>query len=132
MGIGPMTFSLRERRSATELNRPAYQTTDMLCFYVILPLLYVRKVPWCRGSIQDFGSWDPSSILGGTTFLSFYLILSKKLFIFKIIFLKATMGIGPMTFSLRERRSATELNRLPFLSFFVSLSPLSFSYLLYL
>ena len=23
------------------------------------------------------------------------------------------MGIGPMTFSLRERRSATELNRLP-------------------
>ena len=26
---------------------------------------------------------------------------------------KATMGIGPMTFSLRERRSATELNRLP-------------------
>ena len=71
MGIGPMTFSLRERRSATELNRPAYQTTDMLCFYVILPLLYVRKVPWCRGSIQDFGSWDPSSILGGTTFLTF-------------------------------------------------------------
>ena len=26
------------------------------------------------------------------------------------------MGIGPMTFSLRERRSATELNRLPLLS----------------
>ena len=71
MGIGPMTFSLRERRSATELNRPVYHITNILCFYVILLFFYVRKVPWCRGSIQDFGSWDPSSILGGTTFLTF-------------------------------------------------------------
>ena len=76
MGIGPMTFSLRERRSATELNRPAYHTSYMLCFYVILPFFNIRKVPWCRGSIQDFGSWDPSSILGGTTFLSFLKIFS--------------------------------------------------------
>ena len=74
MGIGPMTFSLRERRSATELNRPAYHTSKILCFYVILLFFYVRKVPWCRGSIQDFGSWDPSSILGGTTFFSFFFL----------------------------------------------------------
>ena len=38
--------------------------------------------------------------------------------------IKATMGIGPMTFSLRERRSATELNRL--LTFLFHLSTLPY------
>ena len=40
--------------------------------------------------------------------------------------IEATMGIGPMTFSLRERRSATELNRLPILlaAFIFSFHPL--------
>ena len=32
-------------------------------------LCYIYKVAWCRGSIRDFGSRDPSSNLGVTTFL---------------------------------------------------------------
>ena len=66
------------------------------------------EVAWCRGSIRDFGSRDPSSNLGVTTFL---VIWSLLVFVIRYN-KKAATGIEPVTFSLRERRTTTVLNRL--------------------
>ncbi len=38
-------------------------------FITLLSSSFFCKVAWCRGSIRDFGSRDPSSNLGVTTFL---------------------------------------------------------------
>ena len=39
-------------------------------FITLLCSSFFCKVAWCRGSIRDFGSRDPSSNLGVTTFLT--------------------------------------------------------------
>ena len=133
MGIGPMTFSLRERRSATELNR----LLTFLFHLSTLPYFLISSLSlFMLERFHGVGAAYKILVLG--TPVRFWVEPPFCLFFFSLFPLpfllpplqkiKATMGIGPMTFSLRERRSATELNRLPFLYSVLSSLPIFLSF----
>ena len=136
MGIGPMTFSLRERRSATELNR----LLTFLFHLSTLPYFLISSLSlFMLERFHGVGAAYKILVLGTPVrfwveppfCLIFFLFFFFFFFSKNSSIRKATMGIGPMTFSLRERRSATELNRLSsyFFFFFILLSFSSSSFL---
>ena len=124
MGIGPMTFSLRERRSATELNRLPIFISSYIFSYHFLILERFHGVG-AAYKILVLGTpvrfWVEPLFCLLCLYTFFIIYFRFYFFTSRIKKLEATMGIGPMTFSLRERRSATELNRLLVCLFFSSL-----------